>query len=471
LVNSENFRPETVSSCDVLQIDSLIPVQSFNSAPLRSAGVDDSRLDFSWADRVGMSRRWNVILSDLPERLARPAPRSGAYQPEFDGLRFVAIAIVVIGHLAERVERFRQPSAPGHGFESAILHLLAVPGPGVLLFFAISGFVITHQFVASGRSPLDPYVLRGYFARRALRIEPPYLLLLSATFVAISVLGLLPANVRQFHHDPNSLPVSYLVSLFYAHGILFGTYPRLFAPGWTLEVEVQFYLIAPLICQLYLLKKDVQARRLVFSAVFLAALVLAFVCRPEVVGGNWHFSIFRFAVFFVVGSGFALFRADLGSLVRAFPPWLAAAVPWFGLALLLLPDAFWPGSRGDNVRTLCQVAAVALLFVGVQVERSALRRICLGGWPRLLGAACYSLYLTHLQVLHVGAWALSQIVSSESLLLAFLVDAVILLPVALGIGLAFYVLIERPFMHGDLSLRTLRVIFRKASTPSPGRLR
>jgi peptidoglycan/LPS O-acetylase OafA/YrhL len=176
-------------------------------------------------------------------------------------------------------------------------------------------------------------------------------------------------------------------------------------------------------------------------------------------------------VFFVVGSGFALFRADLGSLVRAFPPWLAAAVPWFGLALLLLPDAFWPGSRGDNVRTLCQVAAVALLFVGVQVERSALRRICLGGWPRLLGAACYSLYLTHLQVLHVGAWALSQIVSSESLLLAFLVDAVILLPVALGIGLAFYVLIERPFMHGDLSLRTLRVIFRKASTPSPGRLR
>lgn len=173
--------------------------------------------------------KWKSVLNELPERLGRRAPRSGVYRPEIDGLRFVAIAVVVFGHLAERVVRFQSPTQEASSLESAVFRLLATPGPGVMLFFAISGFVITHQLMARDEPPLSPLVLRAYLARRALRIEPPYLLLLCGSFLMVSVFGLLPEQVHQFYGEPESLTASFLASLSYSHGWLFGTMPRLFA--------------------------------------------------------------------------------------------------------------------------------------------------------------------------------------------------------------------------------------------------
>jgi peptidoglycan/LPS O-acetylase OafA/YrhL len=407
----------------------------------------------------------SCILRALPERLARRMSSRAGYRPEIDGLRFLAIAVVVLGHLAERVARFQEARGAPSELEATVFRVLAVPWPGVMLFFAVSGLVITQQFLARSEPPLSGRFLRAYFTRRALRIEPPYLLLITATFVAVS-LGLMPEGVRRFDSAPSSLTTSFLASLAYAHGWLFGTLPRLFTPGWSLEIEIQFYVLAPLLFHLYF--KAGPRGLALFWALLAASLAIALACRAEVLGVHWYFTVFRFAVFFILGSGFAVFRKEATAFVGSLPKVVTAWAPWLGLALLTLPDALWPGEGWrETLRVLCQVAATALLVGGAHVERSAFRRFCSGRWIGLLGAACYSIYLTHLQVLHVGAGLLSRIFRFDSWFLALAADAALLLPLAVVVGLVFYAMVERTFMLPDWPARAWRLVRRGRTAQAP----
>jgi peptidoglycan/LPS O-acetylase OafA/YrhL len=83
--------------------------------------------------------------------------------PELDGLRCFAVAAVISVH-------FRPPTL------SFVNNLLAMGWVGVDIFFAISGFLIT-SILLGMRGTNQPY--RTFYARRSLRIFPPYYLVLS----------------------------------------------------------------------------------------------------------------------------------------------------------------------------------------------------------------------------------------------------------------------------------------------------
>src|SRR5437764_14609155 len=88
------------------------------------------------------------------------------YIPQFDGLRGVAILLVLIGH---------------SGFLEALPHLggLQYTRFGVDLFFVLSGFLITGILLDSKGSE---HYFRKFYARRALRIWPLYYFLLFLVF-------------------------------------------------------------------------------------------------------------------------------------------------------------------------------------------------------------------------------------------------------------------------------------------------
>jgi peptidoglycan/LPS O-acetylase OafA/YrhL len=135
--------------------------------------------------------------------------------PALDGLRAVAIAMVVAFHYG----------------------LLDCGWLGVQLFFVLSGFLITRILQAAREQPLGHYLGR-FWRRRALRIFPlyfGYLLLLSAVFVATGA------------------PVAFADSALYLFTYTFNlTRPWLqqgspaFTHFWSLCVEEQFYLLWPL---------------------------------------------------------------------------------------------------------------------------------------------------------------------------------------------------------------------------------
>lgn len=165
--------------------------------------------------------------------------------PALDGLRGLAILLVLVGHV--------------FGFNGAGL-------VGVLLFFVLSGYLITSILLkeVEARARVD---LRAFYLRRALRLLPALALLL----VLLLLLSLLGAT----RSAPSSVLRGSLQALFYVTDFVLGLKleftPEL-AHLWTLAVEEQFYFLWPIV--VVLLLGGSRARRMRVLGWMLAASVL-----------------------------------------------------------------------------------------------------------------------------------------------------------------------------------------------------
>jgi peptidoglycan/LPS O-acetylase OafA/YrhL len=112
---------------------------------------------------------------------------------------------------------------------------------GVNLFYVISGFILGVPFAEHRLLGQPPVSLPRYFLRRLTRLEPPYvlnLLICAALLLATgsSIAGLLP---------------HFAASAFYVHNLWYGEQSLINPVAWSLEIEVQFYCLAPLLAVLF----------------------------------------------------------------------------------------------------------------------------------------------------------------------------------------------------------------------------
>jgi peptidoglycan/LPS O-acetylase OafA/YrhL len=124
---------------------------------------------------------------------------------------------------------------------------LGMAAIGVNLFMVISGFVLAYPLIES--SSFKPQRIGFFFQRRALRILPPY-------YVSIIVFALAPylmaAIYRLLHVDaaPTFQPpttTSVATHMLFVHNMVNGFVPNLNGSYWSLELEIQFYLLFPLL--------------------------------------------------------------------------------------------------------------------------------------------------------------------------------------------------------------------------------
>src|SRR5260221_7236717 len=116
---------------------------------------------------------------NLRQHLSR-ITTSGLYIPELDGLRFIAIALVVIGHTQQLVAMKLGMTMGADETAAFILSRMVV---GVELFFVISGFILGLPFAANSLADGPPVNLRSYFLGRITRLEPPYIICMLLLFV------------------------------------------------------------------------------------------------------------------------------------------------------------------------------------------------------------------------------------------------------------------------------------------------
>ena len=128
---------------------------------------------------------------------------------------------------------------------------------GVPLFFMISGFILSLPFAAHRLKGAEPVKLGAYFVRRLTRLEPPYLISLTAFLVMLRVVNGCPGG--------GSLP-GYLSSFVYLHNLLGDDGNVINGVAWSLEIEVQFYILAPLLALVFAVR-NTAARRLLVVAV------------------------------------------------------------------------------------------------------------------------------------------------------------------------------------------------------------
>lgn len=183
--------------------------------------------------------------------------------PELDGLRGVAILLVILCHYVGNAGH-----APLGVWPHRFLSAFSAGWSGVDLFFVLSGFLIGGILLNAREAP---HYFRAFYMRRVFRILPIYYLwtLLFAVTVGVAT-AFFPGRLAVSARDLMRVPVQ----LLFLQNIFIGM-PRFewiwFVVTWSLAVEEQFYLLAPPLIR-YLSQRN-------FVAILVATVALAPVLR------------------------------------------------------------------------------------------------------------------------------------------------------------------------------------------------
>jgi len=329
--------------------------------------------------------------------------------PELDGLRALAIMAVFFGHALK-------------------IRMMWI---GVDLFFVLSGFLITGILLDMPRSGFKNFIGR-FYARRARRILPPYVLVL---VVVTAIFGAswmrhwylyfgLMNYVDTFWREKTFVPLSSL---------------------WSLGVEEQFYLVWPVVVYFIGAKK--------LPRLLLVLLILVPVLRGATTLLVAHLAFDTYHWFIYKGTPFRMDCLVMGALLTFV--WRArhAQVRRFGV-LGLVATALTPlvmlalsryatgfstvdGTVRGNVATfeMSLVCVTGMMLWALSGRYTAVLRLAPMRW---LGRISYSFYL-----IHESALALAQRRFHSAGMITLVAGAGALTYAALS-----WYLIERPILHG-----------------------
>ncbi|MET0326032.1 MAG: acyltransferase, partial [Ilumatobacteraceae bacterium] len=355
----------------------------------------------------------------------RTRQASFAHQPALDGVRAVAVSMVLL---------FHQGWLRG-GYV------------GVSVFFTLSGYLITSlaltEHERTGR--LD---VGRFYARRLRRLLPASLACLAAV-TALAACGLFD-SVEHLRRDLyGALAQVYnWVALFsdQTYAELVGGGEQQLSPVahfWSLAIEEQFYWVWPLVLVVVLRRGRRRRVRIIAAmtaAAAVAAPLIAAVWGPD--AAYWATPA-RLAEILVGALVAAVLHARRRDVV------LPSGVAWVGVAgaaVVIWAAITWPSASGPAYEGWLPVFAVAsaAVVVGLQVA-SPLRQVLAIRPLVALGAISYGVYLVH--------WPVFVVLSAERTGLASVPLFVLRMVVTMPLAVASYRLLEQPIRTGQLRHR------------------
>ena len=375
------------------------------------------------------------MLRYVPDRLARVTD-STRFIPEIDGLRFVAIMSVVWYHLLGVISVRKLGSWEPAAFDGIPVFSTLTSGHfGVPLFFVISGFILAVPFAYQHLKEAPAKPLKQYYLRRLSRLGPPYVVWLCILFAAQVMRGQAPLS--DWPH--------LAASLGYVHNMVYGVGSTIMSGAWSLEVEVQFYCIAPLLCRIYLMKGRV-VRRAVQFAVILAAGWAIEEWMPqteELWNGNaWQMSVLNYFGYFMAG----LLLADLHVSREKREDGVMVKLAWDAAAVVAWVWA-WRHVKGGSGYQILLPVAVLVAYLG-SMRGLLFSTVFRNKVIYTIGGTCYTIYLWHQPVLMAwGRYGLPRFWREEwSLGANVALQAVLATLLVLPVCAVLFVFLEKPFM-------------------------
>ena len=345
-------------------------------------------------------------------------------QPGLDLLRAIAIVLVIVYHaglfgfvLPYDVQRF--------GWI------------GVDLFFVLSGYLIAGQLLSTLARRKSPNVRRFYW-RRALRILPAFLVIVTICF-------LLP-SLREYPVMP---PVWKFLTFTQNLGLRGGT---TFSHAWSLCIESQFYLLLPFL--LLALARLRRGQWMIPYAIVLCGIVI----RGLIANANLNSPEPSFAVWqkFIYYPTYArldplTMGVSLAAIEHFRPTWwtaLTTMAKWIwlpGLAAIVLALVLAENTLSITSCAfgfpLIALGFSALLLCAVSPELP-FSRVAIPG-AAFLATVAYSVYLSHKLIIH---WTLT-FGAAHSIAETSLTGYVLMLFSILIGGSALFFAVERPFLQ------------------------
>ncbi len=310
-----------------------------------------------------------------------------------DGLRAIAAVAVLVFHgYIATVLAVGGPAAadPGSAFKpfGAVFVHLAV---GLYVFFALSGYLVGGPFVRAWIRGESAPEWRSYLRRRMFRIVPAFWLVTVLLLLRFGTIGSSSTEVVSL--------------LLFNQNMTQGGVQRLMPQGWTLDIELTFYLALPLLAALAWRVRgpstpEGRLRLLLIGLGTLTALslVLRIVADPsEFSGRNLAALLFAFVPGIVLAAGEEQWRPRLAGLRgrRIADACLAAALLAFAAVVAL--DA----RDGEAARELAHLVVGGGLVAWVIVRQWATGNAPRGFTLRpivALGRWSYGIYLVHVGI-------------------------------------------------------------------------
>ncbi|WP_430810974.1 MULTISPECIES: acyltransferase family protein [unclassified Carboxylicivirga] len=174
-------------------------------------------------------------------------PSKRIYFPNLNGLRFIAAFLVIIHHIEQFKAIFQLPSYwTGDALINKFIRI--VGGQGVILFFVLSGFLITYLLLAEEQK-INTIKIKKFYMRRILRIWPLYLAVVLLSLFAFPHIELLSLPGFPIEEVQSNLGLKLFLYLFFFANLvlaLLGIIPYA-SQTWSIGTEEQFYLLWPVV--------------------------------------------------------------------------------------------------------------------------------------------------------------------------------------------------------------------------------
>lgn len=423
--------------------------------------VGDERF-WRWTQiRILTARLGQILMHSRLIDLFRRTTSTGKYYPEIDGLRFIAIALVVLYHLSDRSLRSFRIEGGQDEFAVMVRSIFDMGDVGVHLFFAISGYIISKPFLDRYALHLpQPFSIGQYYLRRLTRLEPPYIVVMTGIFLFLTVTGYQTSIAKSFNETSFPLWQSYLASLPYLHGFIFGSDSRLNPPAWSLELEVRFYILAPLLMTAYFsFRRSGAARGLLLLGLVACILTQQLLFDEEFQDNNY--SLFSYIQYFVIG----ILLCDLHLRAERAQPSKPAAIgiDILGLCALVVFARSHQWIDQYSMREFVKLVSVYVIFNGAFYGHY-FAMFLRNGFISAVGGMCYSIYLIHMPMMQVLVEKLGHLLNVDSFAAFLLIQGAVILPVILASSAAFFLLIEKPCMQKDWPKRLMTNVQRLSAT-------
>ncbi|WP_354697664.1 O-acetyltransferase OatA [Paraconexibacter sp. AEG42_29] len=359
--------------------------------------------------------------------------------PALDAVRGCAALAIVVLH----VWLYTTTAAEkGDSVLDGVVHQFRL---GVPLFFCLSGFLLYRAWVTAVRDGGALPRIAEYARRRAWRIVPAY---------GLALVGSLALLVPFSDVRGVDVPEAQYLALFlvFASNLHSATNGALDPPMWTLAVEVQFYVVLPLVAALVLSRTPVRLRPalLIVPPALLLAAGIAFnvvaAGRPaNLVVAN---SLPALVPCFAAGMAAAVVFGS--GLLRS--RWVSAALLAGGAGLVVLNGIWHEGNAGVAGRIWRDLpAAVGFAAIVLVAARPTTSRVLHSRSVRALGDLSFPMYLWHMPVMlglrGFGLFPEGRPVAALAVVLA----------VTIPVSWASWTLLERPALRFSAARARRRV--------------
>lgn len=351
----------------------------------------------------------------LPPREAAPATR---HLPELDALRGAAALVVLLNHGQQTWIAAGAPSWIAHPRHNPLVYLLVNGHASVILFFLLSGFVLTLPQLRERAQPYPQFILR-----RFLRIYPPFFVALAVALVGCSLMAGAPSYgnaLSIFWPRTPDLPTVL------QHVLLLGRFDvyRYDGPVWSLVHEARMSLLFPVVALLTRRLRSAAVLAVAAGCAVLSSFSLYYLeTSPSgpVRLTAWSLTLSYFGIF-LLGSALARHRAVCLDLLDRLPKAARALLFVSALLMYLYPRASWRMIDLDDLWVACAGVVLLAFCLRRQGLPARLLRMRAMQW---LGKLSYSLYLIHVPVLLLLCSLLYRRLSLGWVLVAYLATSLV----------------------------------------------